>query len=82
MRPERSDLRPERSDGGDEQTNDQMDERKSPCILQDFVPFGATALLPLNLDHTLLKQGTGTTDHLLLGNGIKEDQKLSNILKF
>ena len=37
----------------------------SPCVLQDFVPFGAAALLPLNLNHTLLKQGTGTADHLL-----------------
>ena len=25
----------------------------------------AAALLPLNLNQTLLKQGTGTTDHLL-----------------
>ena len=37
----------------------------SPCVLQDFVPFGAAALLPLNLNQTLLKQGTGTADHLL-----------------
>ena len=37
----------------------------SPCVLQDFVPFGAAALLPFNLNHLLLKQGTGTADHLL-----------------
>ena len=37
----------------------------SPCILQDFIPSGAAALLPLNLNHTLLKQGTDTADHLL-----------------
>ena len=37
----------------------------SPCVLLDFVPFGATALLPLNLNHILLKQGTGTADHVL-----------------
>ena len=37
----------------------------SPCVLQDFVPFGAAALLPLNLNHVPLKQGTGTADHLL-----------------
>ena len=37
----------------------------SPCVLQDFVPFGAAALLPLNLNHTLHKQGTGTVDHSL-----------------
>ena len=23
--------------------NERMDERKSPCVLQDFVPFGAAA---------------------------------------
>ena len=23
----------------------------SPCVLQDFVPFGAAALLPLNFNH-------------------------------
>ena len=39
----------------------------SPCVLQDFIPFGAAALLPINLNNTLLKQGTGTTDHLLPG---------------
>ena len=37
----------------------------SPCVLQDFILFGAAALLPLNLNLILLKQGTGTTDHLL-----------------
>ena len=43
-----------------------MDGRTdSPCVLQDFVPFGAAALLPLNLNHILPKQGTGTADHLL-----------------
>ena len=63
--PERLDLRPEGPDEGEGGTNERTDERKSPCVLQDFVPFGATALLPLNLKHTLLKQGTGTADHLL-----------------
>ena len=48
------------------QTEGQMDGwTDSPCVLQDFVPFGAAALLPLNLNNTLLKQGTGTADHLL-----------------
>ena len=43
-----------------------MDGRTdSPCVLQEFVPFGAATLLPLNLHHFLLKQGTGTADHLL-----------------
>ena len=52
--------------GTDGRTDVRTDGRTdSPCVLQDFVPFGAAALLPLNLNHTLLKQGTGTADHLL-----------------
>ena len=47
---------------GDGRRDGQTD---SPCVQQDFVPFRAAALLPLNLNHTLLKQGTGTADHLL-----------------
>ena len=44
FRPERADIRPERAWGGaDERTNGRTDERKSPCVLQDFVPFGAAA---------------------------------------
>ena len=52
MRPERPDLGPERPDLGPErpnlgpeggQTNEQTDKQKSPCVLQDFVPFGAAA---------------------------------------
>ena len=35
-----------------------MDERKSPCVLQDFVPFGAAAL-PLILIYNHAKQGNG-----------------------
>ena len=27
----------------DKRTNRQMDEQKSPCVLQDFVPFGSAA---------------------------------------
>ena len=47
-------------------TDGQTDGRTdSPCVLQDFVPFGAAALLPFSLNHILLKQGTGTADHLL-----------------
>ena len=34
-------------------------------VLLDFVPFRDAALLPLNLNQFLLKQGTGTADHLL-----------------
>ena len=46
--PERLDLRPERSDEGgtNRQMDERMDERKSPCVLQDFVPFGAAAQKP------------------------------------
>ena len=48
-------------------TNGWTDGRTdSPCVLQDFVPFGSAALLPLNLNHILLKQGTGTAFGLLL----------------
>ena len=36
-----------------------------PCVLKDFVPFGALALLPLNFIQTPLKHGIGTADHLL-----------------
>ena len=46
LRPERPDLRPEGSDEGggtNGRTNEQTDERKSPCVLQDFAPFGAAA---------------------------------------
>ena len=52
LRPERPDLRSQRPDlrpeGPDEggtngRTNERTDERKSPCVLQDFVPFGAAA---------------------------------------
>ena len=43
LRPERPDLRPEGPDGGGE-TNELTNERtKVPCVLQDFVPFGAAA---------------------------------------
>ena len=48
----------------DSQTDGQTDGQIPP-VLQDFVPFGAAALLPLYLNHILLKQGTGTAYHLL-----------------
>ena len=47
---ERADFRPERALGGrtDGRTDERTDKRtKVPCVLQDFVPFGAAALLPL-----------------------------------
>ena len=50
FRPERVDFRSDRADfrtekawGGDGQTDERTDKRKSPCVLQDFVPFGAAA---------------------------------------
>ena len=44
---------------GDGWMDGRMDEQKSPCVLQDFVPFKATALLPL----------TQIRNHAKLGNG-------------
>ena len=40
FRPERADFRPERAWGGGDR---RKDKQKSPCVLQDFVPFGAAA---------------------------------------
>ena len=46
FRPERADFRPERA-WGDERTNGRTDKRtKVPCVLQDFIPFGAAAQKP------------------------------------
>ena len=61
FRPERADFRPERAWGErtDGWTDERNDERKSPCVLQDFVPFGAAALLPLTPIHNHSKQGNG-----------------------
>ena len=48
-RPERSDFTPVREDfsperaWGDERNDGRTDEQKSPCVLQDFVPFRAAA---------------------------------------
>ena len=45
LRLERLDLRPERSDvgGTNRRTDERMDKQKSPCVLQDFIPFEAAA---------------------------------------
>ena len=61
FRPERADFRPERAWGGltDGQTDKQTDKQKSPCVLQDFFPFGAAALLPLIPIYNHAKQGNG-----------------------
>ena len=58
FRPERADFRPERA-WGDELTDERTDERtKVPCVLQDFVHFGAAAL-PIIPIYNQAKQGNG-----------------------
>ena len=54
FKPERADFRPER-----ERTDAHRNKRKSPCVLQDIVPFGAAALLPITYNHKHTKQGNG-----------------------
>ena len=68
FRPERSDFRPERAGGVDGQT----DERTQvPCVLQDSVPFGAAALLPLTPIQNNAKQGNGYRwPHIALGQPV------------
>ena len=39
-----------------------MNKQKSPCILQDYVPFGTTALLPPNI---MQSKAMGIADHIL-----------------
>ena len=46
---------PEKAWGG--RTDGWMDEQKSPCVLQDFLPFGAAALFALIMIHNHAKQG-------------------------
>ena len=61
FRPERADFRPERAWVGltDRGMDGQTDKQKSPCVLQDFVPFRAAALLPLIPIYNHAKQGNG-----------------------
>ena len=48
----------------DRQMDERTDEQKSPYVLQDFVPFGAAALLPLQF--TIMQSWvTGMADHIL-----------------
>ena len=56
FRPERVNFRPDRANlrsGGDkkmdERTDGRNDEPKSPCVLQDFIPFGAAAQKPISV---------------------------------
>ena len=41
----------------DRQKDGWTDEQNSPCVLQDLVPFGSAALLPLTLIYNHAKQG-------------------------
>ena len=51
----------------------QTNERKSPCVLQDIVPFGAAALLPITYNHQHTKQGNGYRwPHIALGRLVYE----------
>ena len=40
-----------------------MNKQKSPCVLQDFVPFGSAALLPLILIYNHAKQRVSLTTY-------------------
>ena len=40
--------------GGDGWTNKRLDERKSPCVLQDFVPFSAAAQKALTIVYDIM----------------------------
>ena len=56
----------------DERTDERTDEQKSPCVLQDFVPFGATALLLLIPIYNHAKQGNGYRwPHIALGRPVE-----------
>ena len=39
-------------------------DMNSPCILKDFIPFGAAALLPFDFNKHQIKQGKGIDDHI------------------
>ena len=70
FRPDRADYRPERAWGG---TNGQTNEQtKVPCVLQDFDPLGAAALLPITPIHNHAKQGNGYhRPHIALGRPVR-----------
>ena len=48
-------MRPEGPDEGG--THGRRDERKSPCVLQDFVPFGAAAQKEKEKEKEQIAQG-------------------------
>ena len=46
-------------------------KQKSPCVLQDFIPFSAASLLPLIPIHNHAKQGNGYRwPHIALGRPV------------
>ena len=45
--------------GTDGWKDGENDEQKSPCVLKDFIPFAAAALLPLTPFHNHAKRGNG-----------------------
>ena len=57
--PERAYFRPEGAHGGGQSNGRTNEQTKVPCVLQDFVPFGAPALPPLTPIHNHAKQGNG-----------------------
>ena len=46
-----------------------QDKQKSHCVLQDFDPFGATALLPLIYYQNLQSRAMGIADHIFFALG-------------
>ena len=76
LRPEIVDSRPARADFRSERawgTNGRTDKHKSPCVLQDFVPFGAAAPLPRTLIDNYAKQGNGYhSAHIALGQPVNQ----------
>ena len=49
----------------DKHTDEWNEEQKSPCVLQDFVPFGPLPCF-LSLQFTImLSRATGIADHIL-----------------
>ena len=75
FRPDTADFRPYRADSRLERacgrrTDRWTDKQKSPCVLKDFVPFGAAALYPLTSVHivnfTIIQsREMGIADHIL-----------------
>ena len=71
------DLNSAQTDG---RMDERTDERKSPCVLQDFVPFEAAALLPLTPIHNQVRQGNEYRwPHIALGRPVTISSPHSNL---